>query len=41
MRHPDSNYAMSYTIAEIELDKNLQQFLESIQSGKELVFLPK
>jgi hypothetical protein len=41
MRHPDSNYAMSYTIAEIELDKNMQQFLESIQSGKELVFLPK
>ena len=32
---------MSYTIAEIELDNNLQQFLESIQSGNELVLLPK
>ena len=36
---PESDYAMSYTIAEIELDENLKQFLKGIQPGKEPVFL--
>lgn len=33
LRHPEAAYAINYSVTEVELNENLKQFLEGIQSG--------